>query len=117
MVEVKRLQTVVFFEPVSEGLAVSGRQHRDGLPFFYGQGTGTDPGESTGGARPKPTSHGWKSPGRRGTITYKYVNYSIAVCKRERMANIPSPRENAMVRSTRMCRREIDESGSLWHWL
>ena len=74
-------------------------------------------GKSTGGARPKPTSHGWKSPGRRGTITYKYVNYSIAVCKRERMANIPSPRENAMVRSTRMCRREIDESGSLWHWL
>ena len=43
--EAKALQTVVFFEAFRQGLAVSGRQHRDGRPFFYGQGTGTDLGE------------------------------------------------------------------------
>ena len=43
--ERKPLQTAVFLQPLSQGLAVPGRQHRDGRPFFYGQGTGTDPGE------------------------------------------------------------------------
>ena len=43
--EDKLLQAAVFFEAFRQGLAVSGRQHRDGRPFFYGQGTGTDPGE------------------------------------------------------------------------
>ena len=43
--EDKLLQAAVFFEAFRQGLAVSGRKHRDGRPFFYGQGTGTDPGE------------------------------------------------------------------------
>ena len=72
--EFKNLQTLVHFKPLSQGLAVPGRKHRDGLPFFYAQGIGTDLVKSRGGAGPKSTSSGWESPGGRLTITFRYVN-------------------------------------------
>ena len=72
-------------------------------------------GKSTGGARPKSTSNGWESPGRR-ELSLIDLLITILLCKRDWMSNIPSPRENAMVHSTQMCRRETDESGSVWHW-
>jgi len=87
VVEVKPLQTAVFFEPFSQGLAVSGQQHRDGLPFSTAKAQEQIRGKSTGGARPKPASSEWESIGnlsQAGRQKRNVFNFQHAFTGRKR---------------------------------
>ena len=102
VVEVKPLQTAVFFELLSQGLAVSGRQHRDGLPFSTAKAQEQIRGKSTGGARPKPTSSEWESIGN-----LSQAGWQKKLCL---ISNMRSPEESDLACSTRICLHVTKES-------